>query len=69
MYLIITEVDGYIEENSENKYLNIALTDSNNDVLIKYTKLWDEIKYHIQIINAGKSYEYGKDYMNMVRTI
>ena len=31
-------------------------------VLEKYTKLWDEIKYHIQIIGAGKSGEYDKDY-------
>ena len=28
----------------------------------KYTKLWNEIKYHIQTINAGKSGEYEKDY-------
>ena len=27
--------------------------------------LWDEIKYHIQTINAGKSCEYGKDYMKI----
>ena len=36
----------------------------------KYTKLWDEIKYHIQTINAGKSgefnsTEYEKDYMKI----
>ena len=36
-------------------------------MLEKYTKLWDEIKYHIQTINAGKSgewnsNEYEKDY-------
>ena len=29
------------------------------------TKLWDEIKYHIQTINAGKSVEYDKDYMKI----
>ena len=62
LYLIITEVYGYIEENSGNKYLNIALKNSNNDVLIKYTKIWNEIKYHIQIINADK-------FVNMVRAI
>ena len=27
-----------------------------------YTNLWDEIKYHIQTINAGK---YDKDYMKI----
>ena len=34
-------------------------------MLEKYTKLWDEIKYHIQTINAGKSGEYEKDYMKI----
>ena len=45
LYLIIGDIDGYIEE--------------------KYTKLWDEIKYHIQTINASKSGEYDKDYMKI----
>ena len=31
-------------------------------MLEKYTKLWNEIKYHIQTINAGKSGEYEKNY-------
>ena len=29
LYLIITEVDGYIEENNRNKYLTFASTDKN----------------------------------------
>ena len=33
--------------------------------LEKYAKLWDEIKYHIQTINADKSGEYEKDYMKI----
>ena len=28
----------------------------------KYTKFWDEIKYHTQTINSGISGEYEKDY-------
>ena len=62
---IIAEVDGYIEENHGNKYLTFASTDKNKKVLEKYTKLWDEIKYHIQSINAAKSGEYEKDYMKI----
>ena len=58
LYLIIGEVDGYIEENNGNKYLFFASTDKNKKVLEKYRKLWDEIKSHIQTINAGKSGEY-----------
>ena len=60
LYFIIGEVDGYIEENNENKYLIFASTEKNK-VLEKYTNLWDKIKYHIQTINAGKSGEYEKD--------
>ena len=47
LYLIIGEVDGCIEENNENKYLTFVSTDKNKKVSEKYTKLWDEIKYHI----------------------
>ena len=31
----------------------------------KYTKLWDEIKYHIQTVNADRSGKYEKDYMKI----
>ena len=34
-------------------------------MLEKYPKLWDEIKYHIQTINAGKSGKYDKDCMKI----
>ena len=50
--LMIGEVDGYVEENNGNKYLTFASTEKNKEVLEKYTKLWDEIKYHIQTINT-----------------
>ena len=48
-----------------SKYLNIALTDSNNDVLIKYGKVWSGIKDQIKKINNGSMGEYGKDYMKI----
>ena len=65
LYLIAGEVDRYIEKNNGNKYLTFASTDKNKKVLVKYTKLWDEIKYHIQTINSGKSGECKKDYMRI----
>ena len=34
-------------------------------MLEKYTKLWDEIKCHIQTKIVEKSGEYDKDYMNI----
>ena len=33
LYLLIGAIDGFIEEKEGNKYLNIALTDSNYEVL------------------------------------
>ena len=65
LYLVIAEVDGYIEENNGNKYLTFASTDKNKKVLEKYAKLWDETKYNTQTINADKSGEYEKDYMKI----
>ena len=34
-------------------------------MLEKYTKLWEEIKYLIKIIDGGKSGEYEKDFMRI----
>ena len=65
LYLIINDVDGYIEENDKNKNLSFASTDNNKEVLKKYIKLWDEVKYHIQTINDDEFGEYGKDYMKI----
>ena len=39
IYLLIKKLDGFIDEKEGNKYLNITLTDSNNDVLIKYAEV------------------------------
>ena len=65
LYLLISELDGFIEEKNGSKYLNIALTDSNNDVLIKYAKVWSGIKDQIKKINNGSIGEYDKDYMKI----
>ena len=37
-----------IEDKDGNKYLTFLYTDKNKEVLTKYTKLWDEIKYLIR---------------------
>ena len=36
LYFVIGEIDGFIEEKNGSKYLKIALTDSNKEVLKKY---------------------------------
>ena len=53
LYLIIGQVNGYIEESDGNKYITFASTDKNKNMLEKYTELWDGIKYHIQTINLA----------------
>ena len=63
--MLISELDGFIKEKNDSKYLNIALTDSNNDVLIEYAKVWSGIKDQIKKINNGSVGEYGKDYMKI----
>ena len=65
LHININEVDGSIGEKNGNKYLTFAATDKNKKVLEKYTKFWDEIKYHIKTINDNASAEYEKDYMKI----
>ena len=61
LYLIINEVDGYVEEINGNKYLTLVSSDKNKEVLTKYIELWDGIKNSIEKIN-NKSDELGKDF-------
>ena len=67
LYLFITELYGFLDEKNGNKYLNISLTDNNNnnDVLIKYTQIWSEIKDQIKKINNDSVSEYDKDYIKI----
>ena len=64
-YLIVHEIDGFIEEKEGSKYLNITLTNSNSKVLKKYGEIWSRTKDQIEQINGSKSEEYRKDYMKI----
>ena len=64
LYLIIDKKDGYPEESNGNKYLVLASTDKNKEVLTKHTELWDNIKNLFKKIN-NKSGKYGKDFMKI----
>ena len=64
LYLIINEIDGYVEEMNGNKYLTLVSRDKNKEVLTKYTELWDGIKNSTEKIN-NKSSEYGKYFTNI----
>ena len=65
LYLIIVKVDGYIEEKNGNKYLTLVSANKNEEVVIKYTELWNETKYLIKTINSGEAGEHEKDYMKI----
>ena len=63
--MIIDKVDKYTEEKNRNKNLTFASADKTQEVLIKYTELWNEIKYLIMTINGGQVGEYRKDYLKI----
>ena len=65
LYLLVHRIDGFIEDKRGNKYLNIAFTDSNNEVIKRYAELWSGIKDQTEKINNGKLKEYEKDYMKI----
>ena len=65
MYLIIYKIDGFTEEKGGNKYLNIAFTDNNDEVLKIYKEVLSGIKSYIEKMNNNKSGQYEKDYMNI----
>ena len=63
---MINRIDGFIEEKNSDKYLNIADTDRNSEVLKKkYSEVWNGIKDSITRINNSELGEYGKDYMQI----
>ena len=65
LYLLIGELDGFIEEKEGSNCLNISLTYNNNDVLIGYAEVRSEIKDQIKMINNGSVDEYAKDYLKI----
>ena len=65
VYLIINRIDDFIEEKNGDKYLNIADTDRNNEVLKKYSEIWSGIKVCIEKINNSELGEYDEDYMKI----
>ena len=39
LYLVINEINGYIEESNGNKYLTLVFTDESKEILKKYKKI------------------------------
>ena len=51
LYLMINRIAGFVDEKNGVKYLNIADTARNNEILKKYNQVFDKIKYHVKKIN------------------
>ena len=65
LYLMINRIDGFTEEKDGDKYLSIASTDRNSEVLKKYSEVWSGIKDCIEKINDNELGEYDKDFMKI----
>ena len=59
-YVVFNNVDAYIEENDEGKYLIFTLPDKKKEALENHTELWDEIKDQIETKSGNKPIEYKK---------
>ena len=44
LYLLINQINGYIEESNENKYLTLVPTDESKDILKTHEELWTKIR-------------------------
>ena len=64
LYLDITHVNGYTEENGIDKYLVFDSTDENKELLINYNDVFNEIRNKIGEINNNEC-NYEKDRMKI----
>ena len=70
LYIILNNVDGYIEcnsteESNENKYLIFVSTSKNKEVLKKYTALWKKIKNTTETISGDKPIKCGRNFIKI----
>ena len=59
LYVIIDQMNGYIEENNGNKCLTLLFSDKSKNILKKYEKLFNKIRYLFRSITS-KSDNYKK---------
>ena len=65
LYLVFNNLDAYIEESGENRYLIFASTENNKSMLKNYVELWNEIKEQTELITGDKVIKYSKDFMKI----
>ena len=59
------DVDGYIKENDGINYLVFASTEKNKEALKNRTKLWQEIKIQLKVINHDEPIKCRKGFMKI----
>ena len=64
LYLLISHINGYIEEKGVNKYFVFDSTDENKELLKKYNDVFNGIRDKIKEI-SGSECDYEKDYMKI----
>ena len=62
LYLMLDNMIGHFNENSENKYLLLDDVNEKKELSQKYEEVWNGIKKEIETINVGKKIENGKDF-------
>ena len=60
----IHHASGYIKEEGANKYLVFDSTDENEELIKKYSDVWNGIKNKITEVDASEC-DYEKDYMKI----
>ena len=65
LYLAFNNLDAYIQERGENRYLIFASTEKNKSMLGIYKELWYEVKEQIELITGDKVTEYSKYFMKI----
>ena len=61
IYLIISKINGYIEESNKNKYLTLVTTEESVDTLKKHEELWNKNGDLIKSITSSSD-NYDKKY-------
>ena len=64
LYVIIDQMNGYIEESNRNKCFTLLFSDESKNILKKYEKLFNKIRGLFRSITS-KSDNYDKKYMKI----
>ena len=64
LYLRVDHANGYIEEESVDKYLIFDSKDEHKGLLKKYNDVWNGIRKKIKEVSNGES-DYKKDYIRI----